>query len=258
MQYGMYIAASGAMSSMFRQNVAANNLANLSTAGFKVDMPMVRQRDPVRDEDGLHHLPSNQMLEALGAGVQGLPNHIRHSQGVLSESSNMFDMAIQGDGFFVVRSGTDQTGDSQRLTRDGRFTLNRDGMLVTQDGLPVLARGNRTITLRHDQPVLVGTDGSISQGGARVAQLQVLDVADRQALRKVGASSFTAPTQTMMNALPATGLVRQGAIEQSTVDPISAMLAVQGAGRDVESNIGMISRYDTLMDRAINTFARVA
>lgn len=258
MQYGMYIAASGALNSMYRQNVAANNLANLNTVGFKSDLPLTRQRDPARIEDSLPHKPSNELLEALGAGVMAMPSHTKHGQGALTETGNPLDLALQGDGFFVVRSKTGEEGDSLRLTRDGRFTLDARGRMVTQDGMPVMGVGNRPIDLDGRLQVTVDPDGAIRQNGNIVARLQVIEVADRQSMRKAGASLFVPPSDTLMNATPSRAIVRQNSIEESQVDPISAMMAVQGAGRDVESNIGMISRYDQMLDRAINGFARLA
>ncbi|MFG0252977.1 MAG: flagellar basal body protein, partial [Phycisphaerales bacterium JB038] len=69
MNYGLYTSATGVLAGMYRQDVLANNLANVNTTGFKQDFVTFKQRDPARLEDGLLHLDSNQMLEQLGAGV---------------------------------------------------------------------------------------------------------------------------------------------------------------------------------------------
>lgn len=258
MHQGMYIAASGALNNLYRQDVAANNLANLSTPGFKPDTVLVRQRDAARIEGGLGNLSSNELLESLGAGVMGLRTHTGFGQGALVQTDNTLDLALQGDGFFVVQASSDESGDSQRLTRDGRFTLSSDGMLVTQDGMPVLDDSNDPIKLQKNQRITVEGDGTIRQGGAEVARLGVLDPADPQRLRKVGAGLFAAPNDVLNRAPTSSAIVRQNTVEQSVVDPIGAIMAVSSAGKAAEANIGMISRYDVLMERAINTFARLA
>ncbi len=257
MHQGIYIAASGALNSMYRQDVAANNLANISTPAFKPDQVLVRQRDAVRQEDNLGHLSSSDLLEILGGGVHGQRTHTSYSQGAITTTGNPLDIAIRGDGFFVVRAGKDETGDTLRLTRDGRFTLGPEGLLVNQQGMPVLDTSRDEIKLTAGVPVTIDTDGTIRQNGAEVAQLAVLDVPDPQQLRKHGASLFAAPTNTVNGADQASASIEQFAVEASGVNPVSAIMSVTSAGRAVESNIGMISRYDTLLDRAVNTFARV-
>ncbi len=258
MHQGMYIAASGALNNLYRQDVAANNLANLSTPGFKPDSVLVRQRAAARIEGGLGNLSSNELLESLGAGVMGLRTHTSFGQGALAQTGSPLDLALQGDGFFVVQASSDESGDTHRLTRDGRFTLSSEGVLVTQNGMPVLDDSNDPIKLKQNLTITIEGDGTIRQGGAEVARLAVLDIADPQRLRKVGASLFAAPNDVLDRAPTSTAVVRQGTIEQSSVDPIAAIMAVSSAGKAAESNIGMISRYDALMDRAINTFARLA
>jgi flagellar basal-body rod protein FlgG len=146
MNYGMHISASGALSAMYRQDVLSNNLANINTNGFKADQPAVRYRPSVREEDGLSFMPSNELLEQLGGGVQVVQPRTRFEQGTIEETSNDLDLAIKGDGFFVVRSETTDGADRLRMTRDGRFTISSKGQLVmASSGMPVLDVQNRPI-----------------------------------------------------------------------------------------------------------------
>ena len=69
MNYGMQISASGALSGLYRMDVFSNNLANINTTGFMPDVPVIRQRDAAAREDGLGAMPSNELVERLGAGV---------------------------------------------------------------------------------------------------------------------------------------------------------------------------------------------
>ncbi len=258
MHQGLYIAATGALNSMYRQDVAANNLANINTPGFKVDSVLVRQRGSAREEAGLGQMASNELLELLGGGVHGLRTHTGHTQGTITQTGNDLDFALQGDGFFVVRAGSDDSGDTLRLTRDGRFSLNSDGMLVNREGLPVLDDSNDPIKLKAGIRAEIEGDGTIRQAGQRIARIGVLDIADPQSLRKAGASLYALSNGSLDNAQQSSAIIRQGSIEQSSVNPINAIMAVSSAGSDAESNISMISRYDQLLERAINTFARLA
>ncbi len=259
MDYGLNISASGAQAAMSIQDVYANNLANVTTPGFKPDTPASRQRLAARQEDGLGYLPSNALLERLGGGLQLAPPRTSFEQGSLEETGNDLDFAIQGDGFFVVRSQTSGTADRLRLTRDGRFTLGGGGRLLMEStGMPVLDAQNRPIDLTGTGKITVGADGTISQGGVEVARLRVVDIPDRAKLTKSGNNLFTAPAAAIGSASRAGGKVMQGMREQSSVDSIRAMLDLQEAGRDVQGNLSMITAQDKLLERAITQFGRIA
>lgn len=256
MNYGLYISASGAASSIYRMDVAANNLANINTVGFKPDRAAAVQRDAARIEDNVR-LPSNAMLERLGAGVRMFPTRVTFEQGPLQATTNDLDLAIQGRGFFVVRDETDTSGDRIRLTRDGRFTRDAGGRLVTAgDGRPVLDVSNRPIMLPPG-PVQIGGDGVITCAGEEIARLQLVDVPDASRLIKIGHGFFQIPSDALSSRQPGTGLIRQGHLEGAAVDPILAMLAVTTARDEAERNMGMIQHHDRLMDRAVNVLGRV-
>ncbi len=261
MNYGLYISASGAAASIYRMDVAANNLANVNSVGFKPDRVVARQRDAARVEDGLFGLPSNALLERLGAGVQTFPSRVSFEQGPMQTTNNDLDLAIEGAGFFVIRDETDQRGDRLRLTRDGRFTRDGRGRLVTVgEGLPVLDAGNRPILL-PDGPVQIGGDGTIRQngtGGQEIARIALVDVPDASRLVKLGHGAFQVPADALTSMRPAAAMVRQGHLEGAAIDPIVAMLAVTTARDDIERNLGMIQHHDRLMDRAVNTLGRVS
>ncbi len=261
MNYGLYLSTSGILSAMHRQDVATNNLANINTVGFKPDFASARSRDAARIEDGLTSFPSNDLLERLGAGVMMNPTRVSFEQGALQTTGVDLDLAIQGDGFFVLRDqsaeGTDGSG-GMRLTRDGRFTRDAQGRLVSSsDGLPVMSTANRPIVLPPG-PVAIGLDGVIRQRGAPIARIQITDVPDRSALTKLGHGHFEVPRQQWDARSAAKGVVKQGEVEGAAVDPIAALMSVTGAAGDAERNFGMIQYHDRLMDRAINTLGRIS
>jgi len=257
--YGLQISASGVMTAMYRQDVFANNLANAQTVGFKADIPSSLARQDVRDEDNLPFLPSNALLEKLGGGTLLRPNRIDFTQGQLKTSDSDTDLGILGDGFFVVRSGADKSGDSLRLTRDGRLTRNNDGYLVqASTGMPVLDVQNRPIRVEPGARLTVGGDGRILADGAEVATLAFVDVADRTQIRKEGHSLFVPNADALGGIKRASGQIRQNAVEEASVDPIRTLLAMTGAAREVDSNASMIQAHDRLTQQAIASLGRPA
>lgn len=258
MNYGIQISASGAMTAMYRQDVFSNNLANGTTVGFKPDIPAARQRDSVRVEDGLEFMPSNELLERLGGGLQMMPNRTKFEQGSLESSSSSLDLAIQGEGFFVVRDDRDASGNTLRMTRDGRFTKDATGRIVSAaSGMPLLDTNSRPIKLNDTGPVTIDNDGTVHQDGKAIAQIQFTAFPDNSKLIKRGDGVFIAPSNTMSSRRPASGVIKQYSVEGSAVDEVSSIMQITGAGRDFESNMNMIAAADRMSERAINTFGRV-
>lgn len=259
MSYGLQISASGVSTALYRQNVLANNLANMDTAGFKPDVPSQRTRLAARQEDGLSYLPSNDLLERLGGGVLMGPTRIEFSQGSLRTTENPLDVAIRGDGFFLVKDESDTSGDSLRLTRDGRFTRdNRQRLVMASSGLPVLDSNGREIFVPPQGTVTIDGQGNILSGNRAIARLGVVEVPGREQLRKLGEGLFGAPAEVIDGRRPFTGQVVQGAVEDSAVNEIKTLLDLQAAAREVDTNIWLMQQHDRLMERAIAGIGRVA
>lgn len=259
MNYGFTIGTAGVVAAMHRQDVAANNLANIQTVGFKPDSAFTIPRAAARQEDGLYDIPSNALLERLGAGVLFAPTRTSYTQGTISRTRNPFDLAVQGEGFLSVSVNTTSEGDNIRLTRDGRLTLDQAGRLITATGgHRVLDNSGRPITLNRSQDFNVQTDGTISQAGVRVAKLGFFDVPDRSVLRKTGDNLFSLSPSAASSKVPAKGEILQYSTEDSAADPIRAMLAVQSASNAVGTMSKVMQIHDDLMNRAINTLGRVS
>ena len=262
MNYGFNLAAAGVLSALYRQDVASNNLANVETPGFKMDQTATIPREAAREEDGLFDLPSNRMLERLGAGVLLAPTRSSFSQGPLQPTANPLDLAIRGDGFFMVQGKAGANGQGSAptlLTRDGRFTLDSKGRLVTAaEGLAVLDSSRSPITLDPSAgPVTVDADGTIRQRGSSVARVGLVDFADRSRLKKEGGGTFSVPASVLSSAQPATGDVLQKMVEKSNVDAVQAMMQVTNASNDAQGATRLMSMYDEMLNRAINTLGRV-
>lgn len=257
MNSGYYIGASSVLTSMYRQDVAANNLANIETAGFKPDMTFTIPRQAVRQEDGVMNLPSNALLERLGSGVLLAPNRVSFDQGAVTRTGNPLDVAIDGKGFLQLGEPAGSRSDRLRLTRDGRMTISNQGRLVNANsGLDVLDTGDRPINLIPGQPVEIDPNGAISQGGQRVAQLKFVEVPNNLSLAKLGDGMFTLTAAAASSRQQASGRLLQGSIERSAVDPIKAMMAVQNAANSVSTAVRVMQINDELTSRTINTFGR--
>lgn len=255
----MEIAAQGALTSLYRSDVLANNLANFETDAFKPDLPMLRERAPVRFEDGVTQLPSNALLERLGAGPHLAPNHISFKQGPLDVTGQPLDLAIEGEGFFLVSVGQGNT-ERLRLSRDGRLTLDERGRLVqAASGHRLLDRAHRPIYIsRESGPLTIDADGTIIQGQQPIAQIGLVDLPDRRRLTKEGDNLYVVPPEEQKSLTHAVGTVRQGALEKSSVNEISTLNDLTSALTSVGTNIGMMTYADRMMERAINGLGRVA
>jgi flagellar basal body rod protein FlgG len=253
MSYGIKISASGALAAMHRQDALSANLANLNTVGFKPVLAGAMHRDPVRQEDGLPNWDSDALLERLGGGVLSAPTMIDFGQGPLELTEEEMDIAIEGEGFFVVGDPANPS-----LTRDGRMTMRTDGTLVlVSSGLPVLGTNGRPVRVDPAAgPMQIASDGVVSQNGVAVGRIRVADVRDRDVLVKLGAGLFAGENGQRLSLVDGTGMIRQGAVEGSGVDEISALMQIQSASRAAQSNIGMIDMQNKMMDRLVNTFGR--
>ena len=258
MSYGLNLSASGVLTNLYRMDVLANNLSNAETPGFKPISAATRERDVARVEDGLAFLPSSTMMERLGAGSMLIPNRVTQGQGALDTTNRPLDVAIQGRGYLVVQSGQGVDSEALRLTRDGRLSLDAGGRLVqASTGLSVLDIQNKPIRLAATGQVHIDDAGTITQGGQTIAKLQLTTVGSPERLQPVGNGLYRADARLMAARKPATATLSQGAVERSTVDAVRTMMDISSAERSVNSNLRMISLYDSLMERAVS-LGRVA
>ena len=220
----------------------ANNLANVETAGYKAD----------REFYGLY-IGDDASSDPLTGDVSTLPvietQWTDLAQGVIRQTTNPLDFAIDGDGMFGV-----QTADGTRYTRNGSFRLSKTGALVVLDGSPVRAQGGGQIVLQPDLPVQVLADGSVHQGGQAVAQMELVSF-DAGTVDKMGLNYF-AP-MAGAKSRPATGVVLQGKIEQSNVGPAESSVRLVAIMRQFEMLQKAMNIGNELNRRAIEVVARV-
>jgi flagellar basal-body rod protein FlgG len=177
--------------------------------------------------------------------------HTDFSQGPIRETGNSLDIALEGQGFFVV-----QTPDGVAYTRQGTLSINADGMLVTQAGL--LVQGERGPLNVSGGPVDIDTSGEVSVDGVSQGRLRLVDFASPYALQKMGDTLFRAATPEVQE-LPPNGLVvRQRAVEASNSEPIQLLSATIVASRAYEAYQKVIQAFDETAGRAVNDLARTA
>jgi flagellar basal-body rod protein FlgF len=249
--YGLYLSAAGVMTSSYKQDVLANNLANSETAGFKRDVPAFRQRLTEAQERRASGDATDAVLEGLGGGMFSMPTGTSFEQGPIEQTGSALDVAIEGNGFFVTKQG-DQT----RLTRDGRFSVDREGRLVLGNGQPVLSDKGKPITLSPDAPTRIDKNGAVTQNSQIVAKLGLFDVQDRSTLKKLGGGLF-APADPA-DLKDATGTLRSEYVERSNVDPTTELTELMDAQRQLEANANMIRTQDSTLQRLVNDVGKIS
>lgn len=248
MTRGLYAAASGAVAALERLDSVAQNLANANTAGYKASHPVFRVRgDGDSSPEALAISPARQrgVSQVIEASIDR-----DFSPGTTRQSGNPLDVAIEGPGFFVVN-----TPRGQRYTRQGAFSLDGQGFLVTQHGERVQGEQG---DIRLDGTPAIGDDGAISVDGAVVGKLKLVGFGDRPALVPEGSSLFAAAPGAVGQPVKESEVrVRQGAIEASNVDAVSSLMELIEVSRGFESYMKTIQRLDEIGQRSINDVGRV-
>jgi flagellar basal-body rod protein FlgF len=202
-----YVGLSRLMAQQRAMDVRANNIANANTPGFKRQEVLfadhlVRQRnvDPVRGGQVVHY-------------VQDRATFRDFAPGALTKTDNPLDIAISGDGYFVV-----DTPRGERFTRAGRFALTPDRRIVDSDGNALLDRTGQPLVIPPTAgQITVRGDGSVTTELGPVGQIRVVRFASDQALRAEGAHLYAADEPPQLVASPA---LLQGSLEGANVSPV--------------------------------------
>ncbi len=252
--YGLWLSAAGMKVQSHRQDVLANNLANTNTTGFKQDFAVVTQRRIESQESLQAGSFGHSILDGLPGGLNVRASHHDFAQGSIEKTGRPLDVAIDGEGFFGVTDGT-----STRYTRDGQFTLNKEGELVLSAGKgkwKVLDDAGAPIEIdRAAGAFEVSQDGSIRQGRAVVARLGLFAATDEQTLAKVGTNLFDAGDEGMT---PIEGRFVPKSREASNADVMSGLVQMMEASRAYQLNATMIQLQDRTTEQTVNTVGRLA
>ena len=239
---GIYIVLSAATAKMLEMEVIANNLANISTSGFKadrVDFKELLQQETITANDQTPNNGSEDNAFVLGASYTKTDE-----QGSLSITDNPLDIALDGKGFFKVL-----TPGGVRYTRGGHFQANATGQLVTSVGHSLLDQVGNPISLQGAK-MSVSQDGIITDdSGTEIAKLAVVQLESPKGLRKEGNSYFVPndPQNTKELPIPSTRVV-QGTIEDSNVNATLELTKMIEVSRTFENLMRMLEQYRN-MDR---------
>ncbi len=232
----MYKALSGAVVQMHRLDVAAQDLANVNTSGYKGQRlsfgELLANRLPPEDRPGGFVAVANQLTD--------------FGPGEIQPTGNPFNLALQGDGFFAV-----QTNRGVRYTRNGTFSLKPDGTLSTMQGDAVLGEGG-PIQITGVK-VQVAADGTITSDDGEIGKLKIVRMTDPRGVTKEGTDLFvTAADNLQEDPDPR---VLQGSLEQSNVSPIEGMVSLIALNRQFEASQRAMTLMDSVTQKMISSGA---
>jgi flagellar basal-body rod protein FlgG len=249
------IAATGMAAQQMRVETISNNLANMSTTGYNtrraefsdLHYQQMARAGTVNAADGTV-LPTGVQL---GLGVRPAAVSVNLAQGSLSATGGDLDIAIDGNGYFEVTLPSGQSG----YTRDGALKRSADGLIVTSDGFPVVPQ----ITIPTDARSLsINADGEVYVYFQETAEAQLIGQIDLsgftnpKGLEAIGSNLFleTEASGPALVSSPGTdglGTVRQGYLEDSSVDPVREVTELIEAQRGYELNAKVISAADQML-----------
>lgn len=238
---GIYHSAAGMIARQRQLDVIANNLANVDTVGFKAEKVVFRAS--LTASLGSPPAAQGEKLVTAERGISTIP-----SFGSLHETGNPLDVAIEGNGYFMI-----ETDSGIAYTRDGRFQLNPDGELVTLNGDRVLAEGGTVQipegSLRinpEGEIVLKNDDNQMEQ---IIDRLRVVTFENYEDLRPLRNGLFATDQQPLNIEEPS---IKPGYLEDSTVNPIEQMVEMIQANRIYEASSKAIQAQDSTLGKAVN------
>lgn len=256
---GIYTAASGMLVDQRRLDVIANNLANASTIGYKRDTSIRQSFNEfvvVRLNDQDPTASSNTEVGRLAFGTINAFTATKLTTGNLIATGNPLDVAIDGDGFFIIN-----TPRGTRYTRDGSFRQNADGFLVTKEGHEVLVNG-RPARARQGELSIRG-NGEVYAGEMKLGELSVVSSAELGSIRKEG-SGFWMPVAegeptALVTSWESNGVfaLRAGYLESSNVEPVTEMVEMMTTVRSYEMNQKAVHAQDEALQKLVTEVGRV-
>ena len=241
MDAGIFSAMSGSVAAQTRLDALANNLANASTAGFKAERVLQRAERAGDVAPAQNSVPTPVTREHVETDF---------SQGPVNTSGNPLDVALAGEGFFVVR-----TDRGERLTRSGNFIVDAGGYLAAGDGSRIQGTGGDITSPAGT--VAIGSDGSVRVGEQRVGQLRVVTVEDPTHLVRESGTRFAAGDQALTDVAASKVHVVQGAVEGANLAPVEGLVALIETVRGFETYMRAAERLDQVTQKAINDVGRV-
>ncbi len=226
---GLYNSAIAMNTRMKNLEIVSNNLANINTTGYKREIPF---SEYLSREDGMQ-----------------IKQVTDFSEGNLVETSNPFDLAITGDGFFVV-----DTGNGLELTKNGKFTISDEGFIIDERGNKVQSsNGGINIyesVVDKNKPIQITREGEVKQGDLVIDKLLITKVTNQEGMDRSEGQNFRFDDMDYLPALDTEYEIHQGYLEESNTNPILELESMIRINKDYEASQKMISSLDTILSQS--------
>jgi flagellar basal-body rod protein FlgG len=258
MNHAIYTGAAGAIAMDKRFDMISNNLANVNTTGFKKQRISFSDMLPLEDKSN-PAVTNKNFSENIRQGVFNTSPFVNEvktdfSQGYLKSTGNDLDLAISGEGFFMIKG----KGNNVKFTRDGSFTLNNNGFLVTKKGEQVLDLQYNPIKLPTENVEFINIDekGNIYVNDAYTAKIAVMDP-DKTMLKRAGDNEYILNNNNIRPRESENFSIDQGFLEGSNVNIVKEMTSMIEIMRFFQANQKVITTIDTQLDqKAVNDVGR--
>ncbi|EKE03830.1 MAG: hypothetical protein ACD_20C00147G0011 [uncultured bacterium] len=254
---GIDIAATGMVSLTHYHDIIANNLANINTPGFKQTLASFKNLEnlEVSKIDAAQGFKNNESPGIVSAGSVLDSTTFDFRQGSVKATGNPLDLAIQGDGFFVVR-----TPDGDAYTRNGNFIKSEDGSITTLDGYPVLGESGNPLSVNSNnfdpKKLKILSNGDLEINKEIVDKVKVVDFNDRSQLKTLGNSLFKPVNED--NVKDAENYqITQGSLESSNANVIESMIKSIEAMRAYEVLTKNIETVTRGINKTVNEVGRI-
>ncbi|MDR3627341.1 MAG: flagellar hook basal-body protein [Ignavibacteriaceae bacterium] len=226
---GIYTAARALDSRMRNLDIVANNLANVNTTGYKREIPF------------------SEVIDEYGNAQIRQTSDFR--PGDLAQTSNPLDLAIVGNGFFVV-----QSENGLQMTRNGKLSISSEGYLVNEQGYKLMGKNGainiNNLQLDKEKQLTISNTGEIKFGDQSIDSILIVKPEDPQESERISGENFSAGTSGYTVSAEGEYQIRQGYIEESNVNPIKEMQDMIMLNSQYDSAHKMINYLDKTLDEA--------
>ncbi len=255
---GLYTAYTGMINEQNRMDVLSNNMANVTTVGYKKEGTTSQSFDRVLDLKIKDSTVDYNLATREGYTTRGVKigeNYVDWSQGSFRITGNTYDLALGGSGFFAIEF-TNKAGEtSTKYTRAGEFQLDNEGYIVTHEGDYLLDANGRHIKVDPLKETSIDRQGRIMQDGNTLATIQIADFKDYDYLKRYG-ETYYEPIEGA-EFTNADGQIYSGYLEASNVSSVQEMVNLITISRQYESNQKIIQTIDNTLETAVTRVGKV-
>ncbi len=258
MNRALYTSAIGMMTQMNNMEVITTNIANVDTTGFKRDETAVQTFSEtmfkiLNEEEvgyGIKKYDNNIGEMALGNYVSVVATDF--SMGAIEPTKGTFDLALDGEGFFCVATLDENDEVVEKYTRDGSFTLDNEGNLITKSGYFVL--GENGVINMSSVDVFIDENANVYLSGEFVDKLKIVNFENPETLRKYGENLYDSIEESEI--IESEAVVYQGYIERSNVNTVTEMVKMISVARIYELGQKLVQTQDSILGKAVSDIAR--